>query len=461
MIWYFLIAGGLSVLSLFLSTQFFALRDYSMHKLEQLAERNGGFDKLRPIVDNDEAYARSVAVVRLCVNLVIVLAIAMAFEPMRLVLADVEGADAVLRADWLALGKTLGVSVLVLFFVSVLLPVSVAQHAGERVIHKSAKSLRVMHAVTAPLAVFGVLDVAVKRLVGDSQATDRTEAEDEVLSAVSEGALGGHIQNSEREMIENVVGMGEMTVEEMMTPRTDVDGFEYTDDLGEIKQHLSEIGHSRIPVYEGDLDHIVGILYVKDLLPYVNHVPERFELGSILRDVTVVPETKPAHQLLLELQAGKVHLAIVVDEYGGTAGVVTLEDILEEIVGEIQDEFEDEGDTPDEVMFSAETRSAEIDARVDVDDVNEAMMALGAELQESDDYDTLGGYVLAKLGRIPSVGESFEADGCVIEVLEAEATRIHRLRVTVLEQRDEEDDERGEDDVGGVSLESAERAESA
>lgn len=465
MIWLLGIAGLLAIASLFLSTQFFALRDYSMHKLEQLAERNGGFDKLRPIVDNDEGYARSVALVRLVVNLVVVLLIALAFAPLYTPVDPEAPVSALGRIDWLAIGKTLGVSLGVLFLVSVILPVSLAQHAGERVIHKSAKWLRIMHAMTTPLAAFSVLDVAVKRLVGDSQATERTEAEDEVLSAVSEGALGGHIGDAEREMIENVVGMAEMTVDEIMTPRTDVDGFEYTDDLTEIKAHLSDIGHSRIPVYEGDLDHIVGILYVKDLLPFVNHTPERFVLRDILRPVTVVPETKPAHQLLVELQAGKVHLAIVVDEYGGTAGVVTLEDILEEIVGEIQDEYEDESDTPDAVSFSADTRAAEVDARVNVDDVNEAMLALGSELEESDDYDTLGGYVLSRLGRIPQVGESFQADGCVIDVLDAEPTRIHRLRVTVLEQR--EDDEpagpavdESENPSSGVSLEQAQRQES-
>ena len=197
---------------------------------------------------------------------------------------------------------------------------------------------------------------------------------------------------------------------------------------------MREAGHSRIPVYREDLDHIAGMLYAKDLIRFAGATEESFELEPILRPAVLVPERKRVSELLAEMQRDKIHLAIVVDEYGGTSGLVTLEDIVEEIVGEIQDEYEPATETEPVIVVDESGGTADADARVNIDDANGALKALRVEIEESEDYDTLGGWVLARLGHIPVVGETFEADGLRVAVVEAEATRVHRLRLEAMEE---------------------------
>jgi CBS domain containing-hemolysin-like protein len=415
------------LLSAVFSTLFFAMRDFSLHKLEELARSNGGMAKLRPIVDRDDVHARALGVMRLVCNTVLLLTVALIFTPL------IEGDSFSWRSiAWANVGSAVGVSAALLFVFSLLLPTSIAQHAGERAIHSSWWVIRATAVLCRPLVLLGFVDEAVKRLAGESETTGRDEIEDEIISAVSEGERGGHLHAAEREMIRNVVELSDTTVDEVMTPRTEVEGFAYTDDLDAIKAFIKQAGHSRIPVYEEDLDHIVGMLYAKDLIPWVGVPGDWFSLRSILRRATLVPERKAVGELLSEMQHEKVHLAIVVDEYGGTAGLVTLEDIVEEIVGEIQDEYEPEDDHEPDITLNYETRTAEGDARVNVADANQRLRDLRIELKESDDYDTLGGWVLSELGRIPAKGETFETATCRVEVVEAEQTRIHKVRFEAL-----------------------------
>jgi len=442
--------------SFFFATLFFALRDFSLHKLEELARNNGGMGKLQPIVEDDTGHARALGLFRLVSNMLVLLTVVLLFTP--LIEGDTFGWSGI---RWENVAGAFGIAIVLLFLASLLLPVSVAQHAGERVIHSFSGVIRLCYVLSKPIAVLDFVDEAVKRLAGQGETTERDEIEDEIIAAVSEGERGGHLHAAEREMIRAVVELGETTVDEIMTPRTEVEGFELTDDLEEIKTFIREAGHSRIPVYEDDLDHIVGLLYAKDLIPWAGVGSETFVLRDILRPVTLVPERKRVSELLTEMQRDKVHLAIVVDEYGGTAGLVTLEDIVEEIVGEIQDEYEPEHEHDPEVVIDFESRRADADARVSVSDANEELRDLRIEIEESDDYDTLGGWVLSVLGRIPAVSETFDSPTARVEIIEAEPTRIHRIRFFALLEPVPEESRSGSKDLAASDVHSRTTAEAS
>jgi CBS domain containing-hemolysin-like protein len=229
-------------------------------------------------------------------------------------------------------------------------------------------------------------------------------------------------------MLEAVFEFPTTTVGEIMTPRTDVIGIEASADLDNVREMIQKHGHSRIPVYEENLDNIQGILYAKDLLRYVGtDLP--FEMGEVLRHALMVPESKPLAALLADFKANKVHIAIVLDEYGGTAGLVTIEDIVEEVVGEIQDEYEPQDEKPE--FRKLEDGSYEVEARMRVDDVNDE---LGLDWPEDEDYDTVGGFVFSTIGHVPEQGESFDFQDCRVTVIDVERTRVNQVRIEKIER---------------------------
>tara|TARA_B100001059_G_scaffold52970_1_gene46942 strand:- start:4229 stop:5506 length:1278 start_codon:yes stop_codon:yes gene_type:complete len=276
------------------------------------------------------------------------------------------------------------------------------------------------------------IDEVIKRLSGANlvRNNEQSEAEVELLRSVEQSQRDGGLGETTAEMIENVVEFTSTDVGEVMTPRTDIEGIEKTDDLSEIKAFIGQEGHSRIPVYEEDLDHIAGILYVKDLVPFLGEDPATFRLQPLLRSPIVVPETKVVADLLADFQQSEVHMAIVVDEYGGTAGLVTIEDVLEEIVGEIKDEHE--GDVEEEPeLRSTANGSYEVDGRFHVDDLNEA---LELNLPEDEEYDTVGGYLMACLGRVPDQGDSWDSENVRLTALETTATQVSLIGIEKLPQ---------------------------
>jgi putative hemolysin len=235
--------------------------------------------------------------------------------------------------------------------------------------------------------------------------------------------MEGTMDEEEQEMIENVLELSETTADEIMTPRTDIVAVDVDADLETVLKTVIGAGHSRLPVYEENIDKIVGLVYAKDLLTIVGKRAEDFRIRDKLREAYFVPETKPLRALLHEFQNQKLHIAVVLDEYGGTAGIVTLEDILEELVGEITDEYEK---TPAEPIKRIDKNTIEVDARTYVDDVNDQ---LEAELPEDEDYDTIGGFVFSRLGYVPKAGESFEYENLSFTITSAEARRIRRIRI--------------------------------
>ena len=236
----------------------------------------------------------------------------------------------------------------------------------------------------------------------------------------------GELAGAAATLLENVVDFTSTDVGEVMTPRTEIEGIEMTDDLSAIRAFILEAGHSRIPVFEEDLDHITGILYVKDLIPFIGEDASAFSLQPLLRRPIIVPETKPVADLLADFQQAEVHMAIVVDEYGGTAGLATIEDVLEEIVGEIYDEHEGDDDDEEPQLTKVASGIWEVDGRFHIDDLNEA---IESTLPEDDEYDTVGGWFTAQFGQVPVAGASIELHDLIFTVMAAEPTHVTRLRI--------------------------------
>ena len=253
-----------------------------------------------------------------------------------------------------------------------------------------------------------------------------TITEDELRSFVDASQKQGVLEKDERQMIFSIFEFGDTLVREIMVPRMDIFALDVETNIETVSDKLIESGYSRVPVYKENIDNIIGILYAKDLLK-VWRIPERAEsLQELLRPASFVPESKKLDDLLAEMQGGRIHIAIVVDEYGGVAGLVTLEDIMEEIVGEIQDEY----DHGEELSYQkAENGDLIFHGRINLSDFNEVM---GSDLQ-SEDADTLGGYLFGRLGRVPKVGEILEDNGLLLTVEQIVGRRIRRVRAQRLE----------------------------
>jgi len=236
--------------------------------------------------------------------------------------------------------------------------------------------------------------------------------EEEFHLILATGEKEGVIEEEEREMISSIFEFGDTVVREVMTPRPDVSAADANKSLEEVRKVMIESGHSRIPIYEGNLDNVIGLLYAKDLLK-----GDKPSVRDYLRPAIFVPEAKKIDELLHEMQAARMHLAIIVDEYGIASGVVTLEDLIEEIVGEIHDEFERE----EKMIVKLDKNSWLVNGRVSVADLNDQ---LKINLPESE-YDTVGGFVFGQLGKSPAVGNTIRYEGVKVSV-----ERIHRRRIT-------------------------------
>ncbi len=246
--------------------------------------------------------------------------------------------------------------------------------------------------------------------------------EEEIMTMVDAGEEEGVIEEDEKKMIYSIFELGDTLAREVMVPRIDVVALEQSTSVDEALDVILAKGHSRIPVYEETIDNIIGLLYAKDLLAYLRDGYQNVHLKEVLRPAYFIPESKKVDELLQDLQQRKVHMAIVVDEYGGTAGLVTIEDILEEIVGEIQDEYDAE-----ESFIEKESDTVFVfNARIDLDDVNRL---LDVKLPTGEG-DTLGGLIYSQLGKVPAAGDQLVVNGVVIEVLSVSGRRIRKVRVS-------------------------------
>lgn len=261
---------------------------------------------------------------------------------------------------------------------------------------------------------------------GDEPDDHERRREDALRALVGEEVerpVDGEV--STQDMITGVMELRETRVREVMVPRIDVVALPVDKSLGEALDAVIDAGHSRVPVFRESIDDVAGVLYAKDLLVVLRDGLEEVSIEALARDCFFVPESKTVNELLHELRQERVHLAVVVDEYGGTAGLVTIEDILEEIVGEIQDEYDSE--EPDVLLVDVDAGEGVFRAGIDIHDVNRL---LGVDLSTEDDVDTLGGLVFTHLGKVPDEGETVACEGADLEVLEVEGRRIARVRVT-------------------------------
>jgi CBS domain containing-hemolysin-like protein len=281
------------------------------------------------------------------------------------------------------------------------------------------------------LGVMGLRWALDKMGVGSEEDQRRILSEDEIKAIVNQAQKDGILEKEEKEMIDSIFHFSKTVVREIMTPRTDTFCIDAHASLQNAIDLMVQRGHSRIPVYEDKIDNIVGIVYAKDLLQLSDKDASK-EVKTNMRDATFIPETQNIEDLLNEMRNGRIHLAIVIDEYGGMAGVVTLEDILEEIVGEIRDEY-DHREQPN--LRQLTPTSFIVDASMNIEDLGEK---LHCTFPISDDYDTIGGFVLTQLGHVPSRGEQFPFGMYDIVVRDVAKRRIRQLefRKTVQLEKD-------------------------
>jgi CBS domain containing-hemolysin-like protein len=261
----------------------------------------------------------------------------------------------------------------------------------------------------------------------------------ELSILVERGGEQGILEAEEEQMIQAVIELGSQRIHEVMVPRIAMVTLRATATMDEAIDTVIDGGHSRIPVYEETIDEIIGILYAKDLLPFLKgSVTERPSLRSILRTPVFAPESMSVDDLLHEFQRRKVHIAIVLDEYGGTAGLVTIEDLLEEIVGEIQDEYDEE----EPLIVKISDDEARIDGRADVDDLAE-LFDTNLGLEDDDEYDTVGGLIYHRIGGVPKPGDQVVVDGLTLTVETTDNRRVGKVLVV----RNREEGEPADDEA--------------
>lgn len=343
-----------------------------------------------------------------------------------LVLAETVNLRTEAALSWPDLAISGGISIVILWLFTSVLAAALASHVGAGLVSTGLPLIQLFTRLSWPFTrPASFVDEIVRRLSG-ANLRDDDEIEAELLRSIDRTQIEGGLDEAAAGMLENVVEFTNTDVAEIMTPRTDIEGIELTDDLVRIRAFIAEVGHSRIPVYRENLDTILGILYVRDLVPLLGENAADFRLEPLLRHPIIVPGSKPVHDLLADFQTSEVHMAIVVDEYGGVSGLATIEDVIEQIVGDIDDEHDPEEARSIEDLgngrhsVAALTRIEEFNEHFEVD-------------LDDEEYETIGGLVMHELGRLPRRGEQLEFEGFRFRVLRADRRRIHTLEVSRLE----------------------------
>jgi putative hemolysin len=316
--------------------------------------------------------------------------------------------------------------VLILTTFGEVLPMTIAVKRPEVFLAVVGRPVAWLGVLLTPVRVaLGALTALTLRLAGGASAPRHPElSAEELRTLVDVGASEGVVEREEREMIHRVFQLEDTQVRAVMVPRTDMFCLDVSTPREQILPALREQLHSRVPVYEGSIDVVVGVLYTKDLLPFVREgLPPTFDLRSHLHPPYFVPESKRADQLLQEFQAKRLHLAIVVDEFGGTAGLVALEDLLEELVGEIADEY----DEPERLVQRVDPQTYRVAGKLPID----ALRTVTGLAVSDEDYDTVGGWVLDLFGRVPRRAERLDMPDFTVTVEKVERTRVVEVLVTL------------------------------
>ncbi|MEN0112134.1 MAG: transporter associated domain-containing protein, partial [Planctomycetota bacterium] len=398
-----------------------ALRAFSRSELQDLCEKRDRLDRFGEILRQHEATALGVELFGSIASGVFAVSAAFwaigrsdATQPIASILPAIVGVGLAMAA------------------LRVAAPWAIARVFAEPLLCAAWPLLRLAGAAVEPLRwAAGVLDAVLHRLAGrDPAPIDEQGFNEEIRSIVTEGHREGRLEEEAREMIEGVIELSEDNVAAIMTPRTDMHMLQVDLPWDELVQDVVRMGHTRIPVYGESKDDVAGILYVKDLIAELARpdAADRQTVRELARKPIFVPEAKKVDDLLQMFQQERTHIALVLDEYGGLAGLVTIEDVLEEIVGEIVDEYDQE---EEEEIHDLGEGVCEALGRVRVDELNDA---LRIELPEDADYDTIGGFVFTELGRVPVAGERVDfapdpRDPAVrVTVLAVNKRRIERVR---------------------------------
>lgn len=406
-----------------------ALREFDRSDMEELCQKRERIDRLMSILRGYESAAL------VAETLALISAALLIWSATRWMLLSVSEST---LGVYLLIGEVLILG-LVLMMVASWFPRAVVSAGPERFLFRTWPAWDLLAKLFLPVTWLAALfDFFVGRALGRTKTEDDEEfMQDEIRSAVTESHREGFIAPEARHMIESVIDFAEVEVAEVMTPRTDMICMSKDLSFDEALQFAASTIHTRIPVFQGTRDTIVGIMHTRDLLAAVaermsNPAAAPIELESVLRKPQFVPESKRINLLLHEFRKDRNHMAIVLDEYGGVAGLVTIEDILEEIVGEIADEYDQ--DSIDGVKL-IDRRAAEALARVHIDEINDR---LGIDLPDDRDFDTIGGFVFAELGHVPKVGEEVVVRNIRLKVLDMHGRRIHSVRIEILDQEPSE-----------------------
>ena len=335
-----------------------------------------------------------------------------------------------------------------------LVPKTLALNFPERLALSVAQPIGFIERILSPIVwVVSRGSALLVRLMGGTEKPQGGYLSmEELKTLVETGSEQGEIEEDEKEMIHGVIELGDKRVHEVMVPRIGIRAVNVDDPIDEVLDMIIAAGHSRLPVFEESLDNIVGILYAKDLLPYLKsngRAKGQIDLRALVRAPVYVPESKAVDELLHDMQTAKRHIAIVVDEYGGTAGLVTMEDVVEEIVGEIQDEYDTE-EAMVEPIESDDELAFRLDGRVSMDDLRDLFDLSDDDEPDEEAYDTVGGFVVHRVGRIPLPGAEIPfRDGVTLRVEAAEPRRVARVVASRALRADERSAEEQSD--AGVS----------
>lgn len=432
---------------LILVNAFFAMSEIAVislndNKIEKMAE--DGHKKAKQVVKLTENSGKFLSTIQIGVTLAGFLTSASASQTFADMLSNALKGTAVYRA--LGAGFINGAAVVIITIImsyfslvlGELTPKKIAMQAPEKISFKVVGILLFFSKLFAPLVkVLSVSTNVVVRLLGfNPHADEETLTEEEIRMMVDVGGEKGVIEDVQKEMINNIFEFDDLDAGDLMTHRTDMTAVDVNDPIADVVKIAIESGYSRIPVFDDDPDDIIGIIYVKDLLKYIGTDLPKHAMKKIMRPAMFVPESKSCGDLFKEMTSQHKQMAIVVDEYGGTAGVVTLEDIVEEIVGNIQDEYDDE----EEEISKINETTFTIDGMTDIDELDEI---ISNKIPEGD-YDTVAGFIISQLGYLPQEGEQNEVvfENIKFTVLEVENRRIEKVRVEILPlpKTEEEDD---------------------
>ncbi len=434
----------LLLLVLILLNAFFAMSEIAIislndTKIKKMAEE--GHKKAKKVLKLTENPSNFLSTIQLGVTLAGFLTSASAAEnfsePLTKVLAGWLGVAATDGMYSVLGGVAMVVITIIISYFSLVLgelaPKRIAMQKCESISFSVVGILLGVKTVTTPfIKILSFSTNLVVRVLGfDPNASEEIVTEEEIRMLVDAGEEKGVIEESQKEMINNIFDFDDVPVMDVMTHRTEIEAVEITDKIEDVVKLSLDKGYSRIPVYEDELDNIKGIIYVKDLLPYVGKaVPSGKKLSKLMREASFVPETKRCGDLFTEMTEKRVQMMFVSDEYGAVSGLVTIEDLLESIVGNIQDEYDNE----EEDIVQLDETTFNFDGTTDIEEVEET---LDITLPEGE-YDTLGGLIMSELGRMPEANDEVEVSGLKLVVEEMDERRIDRVRIEKLPIEDAE-----------------------